>query len=154
MEHIKWMKEALKEAKKAYIKDEVPVGCVIVCNNKIIARGHNIKEAKNNAILHAEIVALQKAYKKKQSWRLSDCDMYVTLEPCIMCTGAIIHSRIKNLYIGTLDPKAGAVYSIDKILDKKELNHRVNYEYSFLEKECSDILKNYFKEKRSNKILK
>ena len=154
MEHTKWMKEALKEAQKAYKKDEVPVGCVIVYNNKIIARGHNLKETKNNAIMHAEIVALQKAYKKREAWRLIDCDMYVTLEPCIMCAGAIVHSRIRNLYIGALDPKAGAVYSIDNILEKKELNHKVNYEYSFLEKECSEILKRYFKEKRNNKILK
>ena len=94
----KFMLAALKEANKARLKDEVPVGCVIVKDDKIIARGHNLKEKNKNAILHAEIVTLQKAYKKLDAWRLEDCDMYITLEPCMMCTGAIVHSRIRKIY--------------------------------------------------------
>ena len=104
----KFMKEALKEAKKAYDKDEIPVGGIVVKDNKIIARAHNLKEGKNNAICHAEILAIQKACKKLDSWRLLDCEMYVTLEPCSMCAGALINSRIKKIYIGTSDEKTGA----------------------------------------------
>lgn len=148
---VKFMKEALKEAKKAQIKDEVPVGCVIVKDNKIIARGHNTKENKKNAVLHAEMVALQKAYKKMDGWRLEDCEMYVTLEPCMMCTGAIIHSRIKKVYFGTDDPKAGTVISIAKLFDLEKTNHKVEYEYGILKEECSKILKDYFREKRNKK---
>ena len=101
----KFMKEALKEAQKAYGKLEIPVGAVIVKDEKIIARAHNLKETKQSAIAHAEILAIQKANKKLNNWRLLDCDMYITLEPCQMCMGAIMSSRIKNIYIGTLDPK-------------------------------------------------
>lgn len=147
----KFMLEALKEAKKAQNKDEVPVGCVIVKDNVIIARGHNLKEKNNNAILHAEIVALQKAYKKMGAWRLEDCEMYVTLEPCMMCCGAIVHSRIKKLYFGAKDPKTGTVVSVSSLLDLKELNHKVDYEYGLLEEDCSKILKDYFKAKRNKK---
>ena len=147
----KFMKAALKEAQKAQNKDEVPVGCVIVKDNKIIARGHNLKEKNCNAILHAEIVTLQKAYKKLKAWRLEDCEMYVTLEPCMMCTGAIVHSRIKKIYFGAKDPKAGTVVSIASLLDMKELNHKVEYEYGILEEDCSRILKDYFKAKRAKK---
>ena len=147
----KFMKAALKEAQKAQNKDEVPVGCVIVKDNKIIARGHNLKEKNSNAILHAEIVTLQKAYKKLKAWRLEDCEMYVTLEPCMMCSGAIVHSRIKKIYFGAKDPKAGTVVSIASLLDMKELNHKVEYEYGILEEDCSRILKDYFKAKRAKK---
>lgn len=147
----KFMKAALKEAYKAQNKDEVPVGCVIVKDNKVIARGHNLKEKNCNALLHAEVVALQKAYKKLNSWRLEDCEMYVTLEPCMMCSGAIVHSRIKKLYFGAKDPKAGTVVSVASLLDLKELNHKVEYEYGILEEECSKILKEYFKAKRTKK---
>ena len=104
-EKEKYMSQALKEAKKAYEKDEIPVGAIIVKNNKIIARAHNLKESKENAICHAEILAIQKACKKLNSWRLNDCQMYVTLEPCSMCAGALINSRIDKVYIGTLDKK-------------------------------------------------
>ena len=114
-EHIKYMKIALKEAQIAYLEDEVPVGCVIVKDDKIIARGHNKKEKNNNAILHAEIVALNKAQKKLNDWHLNDCTMYVTLEPCLMCTGAIIQTRIKKVVYGCLDPKGGAIESVMKI---------------------------------------
>ena len=147
----KFMLQALKEANKAKLKDEVPVGCVIVKDNKIIARGHNIKEKNKNALLHAEIVTLQKAYKKLDAWRLEDCELYVTLEPCIMCAGAIVHSRINKVYFGATDPKAGAIMSIDNIFDNEKLNHKVSYENGILEEECSKILKDYFKEKRNKK---
>ena len=147
----KFMEQALKEANKARLKDEVPVGCVIVKGDKIIARGHNTKENTINAVNHAEIVTLQKAYKKLKSWRLEDCEMYVTLEPCMMCSGAIVHSRIKKLYFGAKDPKAGTVVSIASLLDMKELNYKVEYEYGILEEDCSRILKDYFKAKRAKK---
>ena len=121
----KFMKEALKEAKKAYEKDEIPVGAVIVKDNKIIARAHNLKESKNNSICHAEILAIQKACKKLNSWRLLDCEMYVTLEPCSMCAGALINSRIKKVYIGTADEKTGACGSKLNLLEDFKFNHIV-----------------------------
>ena len=108
----KFMKEALKEAKKAYKKLEIPVGAVIVKDGKIIARGHNLKETKEDTTKHAEIIAIQKASKKLSEWRLIDCEMYVTLEPCAMCAGAIINSRIRNLYVGTMDKKANSFSEI------------------------------------------
>ena len=113
---IIFMKEALKEAKKAYLKDEVPVGAVIVKDGKVIARGHNIKEIKQDTTKHAEIIAIQKASKKLNSWRLSGATMYVTLEPCVMCTGALIQSRVDKLVIGTMDEKTGACGSVLIIL--------------------------------------
>ena len=144
-----FMKEALKEAKKAYLEDEVPVGCVIVKDNKIIARGHNKKEKNNNAILHAEIVTLNKAQKKLNDWHLNDCILYVTLEPCLMCTGAIIQTRIKRVVYGCNDPKGGAVDSILNIKEIKGINHYFESISKILEKDCSMILKNYFKSKRN-----
>ena len=148
-EHIKYMKIALKEAQKAYLEDEVPVGCVIVKNGKIIAKGHNKKEKNNNAILHAEIVTLNKAQKKLNDWHLNDCTMYVTLEPCLMCTGAIIQTRIKKVVYGCLDPKGGAIESVMKIDEIKNLNHSFESISKVLEKDCSNILKSYFKSKRN-----
>lgn len=144
------MMEALKEAKKAYEKEEVPVGAVIVKNEKIIARAHNLKEIKNTATAHAEILAIEKASKKLNSWRLIDCDMYVTLEPCTMCMGAIISARIKNLYIGTLDPKTGACGSFVD-LSKLKYNHTVNIFKGILQNKCEYILKDFFKNLRRNK---
>ena len=144
-----FMKEALKEAKKAYLEDEVPVGCVIVKDNKIIARGHNKKEKNNNAILHAEIVTLNKAQKKLNDWHLNDCTLYVTLEPCLMCTGAIIQTRINRVVYGCNDPKGGAVDSILNIKEIKGINHYFESISKILEKDCSMILKNYFKSKRN-----
>jgi len=114
----KFMKEALKEARKAYGKLEIPVGSVIVKDGKIIARAHNLKETKQSAIAHAEILAIQKANKKLNNWRLLDCDIYVTLEPCAMCMGAIISSRIKNIYIGTLDPKKQEQIKVEEYSEK------------------------------------
>lgn len=144
-----FMKEALKEAMKAYKEDEVPVGCVIVKDDKIIARGHNKKEKKNNAILHAEIVTLTKAQKKLNDWHLNDCTLYVTLEPCLMCTGAIIQTRIKKVVFGAFDPKGGAIESALKVNEVKGINHRFESISKVLEKECSMILKSYFKSKRN-----
>ena len=147
----KFMKEALKEAKKAYDKLEVPVGCVIVKDDKIISRGFNLKETKLDTTKHAEIIAIQKASKKLQSWRLLDCDMYVTLEPCSMCAGAIINSRIKNLYIGTLDEKTGAAGSVLNLFEDYTFNHKVNVEKGILQSECEKIIKDFFKELRKTK---
>ena len=147
----KFMKEALKEAKKAYDKLEVPVGAVIVKNGKVIARSHNLKETKKDTTKHAEILAIQKASKKLGAWRLLDCDMYVTLEPCSMCAGAIINARIKKLYIGTLDDKTGAAGSVLNLLEDYKFNHNVELEKGILEKECEKILKEFFKDLRKKK---
>ena len=147
----KFMHEALKEAKKAYEKLEVPIGCVIVKDGKIIARGHNEKETKFDTTRHAEIIAIQKASKKLQSWRLLDCEMYVTLEPCSMCAGAIINSRIKKIYIGTNDEKTGAVGSVLNLMEDYTFNHKVEVEKGICKEECETILKNFFKELRKMK---
>lgn len=150
----KFMKEALKEAKKAYEKLEVPVGVVIVKDGKILARAHNLKETKVDTTKHAEIIAIQKASKKLESWRLIDCDMYVTLEPCSMCAGAVINSRIKNIYIGAMDKKTGAAGSVFNLFKDYTFNHDVNVECKILEKECENILKDFFKELRKIKKCK
>ena len=142
------MKEALKEASKAYKEDEIPVGCVIVKDGKIIARAHNRKVNKNNTLYHAELIAIDKASKKLDSWRLTGCEMYVTLEPCPMCAGALINSRMSKLYIGTKDPKAGACGSVLNLLSDYKFNHKVEVEYGILQKECEKILKEFFKELR------
>lgn len=147
----KYMKEALKEAKKAYEKLEVPVGVVIVKDDKIIARAHNLKETKFDTTKHAEILAIQKASKKLNSWRLMDCEMYVTLEPCPMCAGALINSRINKVYIGTNDVKTGAVGSVLNLLEDYKFNHVVKVEKGILEKECEQILKDFFKDLRKLK---
>lgn len=146
-----FMKEALKEAKKAYKKLEVPVGCVIVKDGKIIARAHNLKETKYDTTKHAEILAIQKASKKLESWRLIDCDMYVTLEPCPMCAGAIIQSRIKNLYYGACDEKTGAVGSVLNLMEDFKFNHIVNVEKGILKNDCENLLKDFFRELRKSK---
>ena len=147
----RFMKEALKEAKKAYNKLEVPVGAVIVKDGKIIARAHNLKESKNDTTKHAEILAIQKASKKLNSWRLTDCEMYVTLEPCTMCAGAIIQARLGKLYIGTMDYKTGACGSVLNVLEDYPFNHRVEYETAILKDECEKILQDFFKELRKLK---
>ena len=127
-EKNKFMKQALKEAKKAYEKLEVPVGAVIVKDGKIIAKAHNLKETKTDTTKHAEILAIQKASKKLESWRLLDCEMYITLEPCSMCAGAIINSRIKKIYIGALDEKTGAAGSVLNLFEDYKFNHKVEVE--------------------------
>ncbi len=149
-----FMKEALKEAKKAYNKLEIPVGAIIVKDGKIIARAHNIKEEKQDTTKHAEIIAIQKASKKLETWRLNDCEMYVTLEPCAMCAGAIIQARLKKLYIGTMDPKTGACGSVLNLLKDFKFNHNVELETGILKDDCEQILKNFFKELREIKSKK
>ena len=141
-----YMKQALKEAEKAYQKLEVPVGAIIVKNGKIIARAHNQKETKMDTTKHAEILAIQKASKKLQSWRLIDCEMYITLEPCSMCAGAIINSRIKKIYIGTMDDKTGAAGSKLNLFEDYTFNHKVEVEKNIMKEECEEILKRFFKE--------
>ena len=147
----KFMKSALKEAEKSYDKEEIPVGAVIVKDGKIIARGYNQKETKTDTTKHAEILAIQKASKKLNSWRLIDCEMYVTLEPCSMCAGALINSRIKKVYIGASDQKTGAVGSVFNLLEDYTFNHKVEYEKGVLQDECENILKEFFKKLRKNK---
>ncbi len=146
-----FMNYAILEARKAYKKMEVPVGAIIVKDNKIIARGYNQKESKNNALKHAEIIAIEKACKKLNSWRLLDCEMYVTLEPCAMCAGAIIQSRIKKVYIGTMDKKTGCCGSVFNLFEDYKFNHHVNIETGICKEECEEILKKFFKELRKIK---
>ncbi len=141
----KFMKEALKEAEKAYSKLEIPVGAIIVKDGEIIAKAHNLKETKYDTTKHAEILAIQKASKKLKSWRLLDCEMYITLEPCSMCAGAIINSRIKKIYIGTLDEKTGAAGSVLNLFEDYNFNHSVEIEKGIMQKECENILKDFFK---------
>lgn len=147
----KFMKEALKQAQKAYDKLEVPVGAVIVKDGKIIARAYNQKEEKQDTTNHAEIMAIKKASKKLGSWRLIDCDMYVTLEPCSMCAGALIQSRIRKVYIGALDEKTGACGSVLNLLNDYKFNHNVEVETGILKDECESMLKKFFKELRDLK---
>ena len=146
-----YMKQALKEAEKAYKKLEVPVGAIIVKDGKIIARAYNQKEEKKDTTKHAEILAIQKASKKLQSWRLIDCEMYITLEPCSMCAGAIINSRIKKVYIGTMDEKTGAAGSVFNLFNDYTFNHKVEIETGILKEDCEIILKKFFKELREMK---
>lgn len=148
MMDAKFMKAAISQAILGAQKyDEVPIGAVIVKDGKIIARAHNMKEEKNCANYHAEMVAIEKAAKKLNSWRLIGCDMYVTLEPCPMCVGALINARIDNVYFGAYDEKAGALESKCKLMEMK-FNHKANYQGGILEKECAKLLSDYFKEKR------
>lgn len=147
-QHIKYMKEALKQAKKAYALGEVPIGCVIVYQDKIIARGYNRRNTDKNTLAHAEITAIDRASKKMGDWRLEDCTLYVTLEPCQMCAGAIVQSRITNVVMGCMNPKAGCGGSVLNILEMPEFNHQVNVVRGVMEEECSLILQDFFKELR------
>lgn len=151
MNNEKWMKEAIKQAKKAAQKDEVPIGCVIVKDDQIIARAYNKREMKQCSTAHAEILAIEKACKKLGSWRLEDCDLYVTLEPCPMCSGAIIQSRIRNVIFGAYDPKGGCMGSNININDVRGFNHYPDIEGGILQDECSRLLKEFFKAKRKKK---
>lgn len=151
MNNEKWMKEAVKQAKKAAQKDEVPIGCVIVKDDQIIARAYNKREMKQCSTAHAEILAIEKACKKLGSWRLEDCDLYVTLEPCPMCSGAIIQSRIRNVIFGAYDPKGGCMGSNMNINDVRGFNHYPDIEGGILQDECSRLLKEFFKAKRKKK---
>ncbi len=142
------MKEAYREARKAFKEDEVPVGCVIVKDGKIIARAHNRKEKKNCAVFHAEIECINKATRKLDNWNLKGCELYVTLEPCMMCTGAIVNSRIDKVFFGCKDPKGGALVSNIKFKRIKNLNHYPEIKGGIDEEECSKILKEFFRSKR------
>lgn len=150
----KFMIEALKEAKKAYKKLEIPVGAIIVKDGTIISRAHNVKEERNDTTKHAEIIAIQKASKKLENWRLNDCEMYVTLEPCAMCAGAIIQARIKKVYIGTMDEKTGACGSVLNLLQDYKFNHIVEFERGLLKEKSEKLLKDFFKELRALKSKK
>ena len=148
---VKFMKLALKEAKKAEEIDEVPIGCVIVKDDKVIARGFNHRENKNMVISHAEIEAINKANKKLGAWRLEECEIFVTIEPCIMCSGAIIQGRFKRVVYGARDYKGGAFGSSINVLEAQNINHHPEVIGGVLESECSLLLSNYFKNKREIK---
>jgi len=147
----KFMRTALAEAEKGFRKDEVPVGAVIVVDNKIVARAHNLRESLIDPTAHAEILAIKKAARKLGGWRLNKATLYTTLEPCPMCAGAIVHSRVKEVVFGADDPKAGACGSIMDIVSSKHLNHHVRVTSGVLKKECSEILKKFFKKLRKRK---
>jgi len=143
-----FMKKALEEARKAFDKDEVPVGAVIVRNGEIIAAAHNCRELSKDATAHAEILAIREACEVLGGWRLIGCDMYVTLEPCSMCSGAILQARIERLFIGAMDPKGGAAGSMLNLFEDYHFNHKTEVVKGILEDECSRILKEFFKRKR------
>ncbi|PTX15871.1 tRNA(adenine34) deaminase [Halanaerobium congolense] len=148
---IKYMQMALAEARKAYQRAEVPIGAVVVCNDQVVGRGFNLREQTQDPTSHAEMIALREAAKNEASWRLEDCQLYVTLEPCPMCAGAILQSRIKRLVYGASDPKAGAVRSLYQLLDDNRFNHQVEVEAGVLEKESAQLLKDFFRELRQRK---
>ena len=143
-----FMALAFAEAQKAFKLGEVPVGCVIVLKNRVIARAHNLRETKNDPTAHAEILAIKKAAQRMGGWRLLDTTIYVTVEPCAMCAGAIYQARIERLVFGVDDPKAGAIKSLFSILDNEKINHRVAVTGGVLQKECSEILSNFFRQNR------
>ena len=146
------MKEALAEAKKAAAAGEVPVGAVIVKDGEIVGRGHNETETAMDPTAHAEMIAIRQAAKNLGGWRLTDCTMYVTTEPCSMCAGAIVWSRISRLFIGTMDPKSGACGSVFNIPQESRLNHFVEIETGLMQEECSSLMKSFFKELRKRKL--
>lgn len=149
---IIFMQEAIKLAQYAEKKGEVPVGAILVLNNQIIGSGWNCPISSCDSTAHAEIISLREAAQKIQNYRLVETVMYVTLEPCAMCAGALIHARIKRLVFGASDPKSGAIKSIFNLLDSPNVNHKIQYECGVLKKECGEILKNFFKEKRQQKL--
>lgn len=150
-ENEKYMREAIRQAKKAAALDEVPIGCVIVYDGKIIARGYNRRNIDKSSLAHAEIIAIKKAGKVIGDWRLEDCTMYVTLEPCQMCAGAIVQARIPKVVIGSMNPKAGCCGSILNLLQMDRFNHQVEMETGVLGEECSEMLSGYFRELRERK---
>ncbi|MCR4956931.1 MAG: tRNA adenosine(34) deaminase TadA [Lachnospiraceae bacterium] len=147
----KYMKAAIKQAKKAYALDEVPIGCVIVKDDKIIARGYNRRNTDKLTLAHAEMAAIKKASKKLGDWRLEGCTMYVTLEPCQMCAGALVQARIDEVVIGCMNAKAGSAGSVINLLDMKQFNHQVKITKGILEEECSSMLSRFFRELREKK---
>lgn len=144
----KYMKEAIRQAKKAAVIGDVPIGCVIVAENKIIARGYNKRNKNGTVLAHAELLAISKACKKTGDWRLEECTMYITLEPCQMCAGAIVQARIPRVVIGSMNPKAGCAGSVLNLLDMKEFNHQVDVTRGILANECSRMLSDFFRELR------
>lgn len=146
-----FMKQAVKQAKKAYDKLETPIGCVIVREDKIIARGYNKRNMKKNTLAHAEILAINKASKVLGDWRLEDCTMYVTLEPCPMCAGAIVQARIPRVVIGSMNPKAGCAGSVLNLLQQDGLNHQVEITKGVLAEDCSGLMTSFFRELRKKK---
>ena len=147
----KYMKEAIRQAQKARVLEEVPIGCVIVSDGKIIARGYNRRNTDKNTLSHAELNAIRKASKKLGDWRLEGCTMYVTLEPCQMCAGALVQSRIDEVVIGSMNPKAGCAGSVLNLLEVEGFNHKVKITRGVLEEECSTMLSDFFKELREKK---
>lgn len=147
----KYMKEAIKQAKKAAAIGDVPIGCVIVFDDKIIARAYNQRNKRKTTLAHAELLAIQKASKKIGDWRLEDCTMYITLEPCQMCAGAIVQARIPKVVIGAMNPKAGCAGSVLNILQVDAFNHQVEIEKGVLEEECSQMMSDFFRELRRKK---
>lgn len=150
MDYNYFMKEAYKEALKAYAIKEVPIGCVIVYNNKIIAQAHNKRNHQKNSLCHAEIIAINNACNYINDWRLEDCTIFVTVEPCAMCSGAILQSRIKELVFGADNKKAGCCGSVINMLNNKDFNHQVIIKEKVLQEECEKLMKDFFKELRSN----
>ena len=148
---IKYMKEAVKQAKKAYALGEVPIGCVIVYEDKIIGRGYNRRTIDKNTLAHAELQAIRKASRKMNDWRLEDCTLYVTLEPCQMCSGAIVQARIRRVVVGCMNPKAGCAGSIMNLLQVLQFNHQVELTTGIMGEECSRMMKTFFKKKKKKK---
>ncbi|MDD6211794.1 MAG: tRNA adenosine(34) deaminase TadA [Clostridiales bacterium] len=147
-EKEKYMKAALKQAEKARALGEVPIGCVIVCDGKIVGRGYNKRNTNKTTLAHAEMIAIDKASKKLGDWRLEGCTLYVTLEPCQMCAGAIVQSRIDKVVMGTMNPKAGCAGSVLNILQMAEFNHQVEMETGVLKEECTQVLQQFFRDLR------
>lgn len=150
----KYMREAIKQAKKAAAIGEVPIGCVIVRDGTILARGYNRRNIEGSTLAHAEIIAIKKASKKLQDWRLEDCELYVTLEPCPMCAGAIVQARIPKVVIGAMNPKAGCAGSILDLLQEKRFNHQVDKVIGVLQEQCSQMMQDFFRELRRQKKRK
>ncbi len=149
-EDIRFMREALRQAKKAAGLSEVPIGCVLVKDGQIVARGYNRRNTDKTTLAHAEMAVIKKASKRFADWRLEDCTLYVTLEPCPMCAGAIVQARIPRVVAGCMNPKAGCAGSVLNILNTPGLNHRVKFEKGVLEEECTELLQNFFQELRRN----
>lgn len=147
----KYMKQAVRQAKKAYALGETPIGCVIVYQDKIIGRGYNRRTVDKNTLAHAELIAIRKASRKMGDWRLEGCTMYVTLEPCQMCSGAIVQSRMTRVVVGCMNPKAGCAGSVLNLLQMKEFNHQAELTTGVLKEECSQMMKSFFKELRERK---
>lgn len=150
-QEVRFMRAALKQAKKAYALEEVPIGCVIVYEGKIIARGYNRRNTDKNTLAHAELLAIRKASRKLGDWRLEGCTMYITLEPCQMCAGAIIQARISRVVVGSMNPKAGCAGSVLNLLKMDQFNHQAELITGVLEEECSAMLSGFFRELREKK---